>query len=74
VVITLALNFLLVVLWLVAMWLLLRYSFVHALGLTAVGALVCMLILLPLLFRFNRPAERPAPAPAPAAAPAAPGA
>lgn len=72
VVVSLLLNFLLLVLWLAVTWPLLRYSFLHALGLTAVGTLVCMLVLLPLLFKFNRPAE-PRPAPPPAAAPAAPG-
>ncbi|AWM41712.1 hypothetical protein GobsT_71940 [Gemmata obscuriglobus] len=62
----LLLNFVLLVLWLAVTWPVLRYSLAHALGLTAVGTLVTMLVLMPLLFRFNRPAAKPAPAPAPA--------
>ena len=71
--VSLFLNFLLFVLWLVVTWPVLRYSFGHALGLTAVGTLVTMLLLMPLLFKFNRsakPAPAPAPAPATSAAPA----
>ncbi|HEY1187306.1 MAG TPA: hypothetical protein VGE74_06590 [Gemmata sp.] len=63
---SLALNFVLLVLWLVVMWPVLRYSLGHSLGLAAVGTLVTMLLLMPLLFKFNRSAAKPAPAPAPA--------
>lgn len=73
---SLLLNFALLVLWLVVTWPVLRYSFGHALGLTAVGTLVTLLLLMPLLFRFNRPPE-PKPAAAPpvsAEVPAGPGA
>lgn len=66
--ISLLLNFVLLMLWLVVTWPVLRYSFGHALGLTVVGTLVTMLVLMPLLFRFNRAGPKPAPAPAAPAA------
>jgi hypothetical protein len=41
--------------WLVAFWLVLRFAFGHALGLTAVFGGVSMLVLMPLLFNANDP-------------------
>lgn len=64
--VSLLLNFLLLVTWLVVAWPVLRYSFPHALALTAAGTLVTMLAVMPLLFKFNRPVPPP-----PAAAQAA---
>ncbi len=61
IVVSLLLNFALLLMWLVVTWPVLRYAFIHALGLTAVGALVTMLALMPLLFKFNRPTPKPAP-------------
>lgn len=65
----LLLNVATLVLWLVVTWLILRYALAHALGLTAVGVLVTLFILNPLLFKFNKPPEpKPASgAPAPQA-------
>lgn len=61
---SLFLNFSLLLVWLLATWPVLRYTFLHAAGLTAVGTLITMLTLMPLLFKFNRPDAKPAPAPA----------
>lgn len=41
--------------WLVAFWLMLRFGFGHALGLTAVFGGVAMVVLMPLLFNTNDP-------------------
>jgi hypothetical protein len=62
----LALNFLLFVVWLVAFWLLLRFSFSHAIIFTGVFGVLTMMGAMPLLFARVREAK-PAPAPAPAA-------
>ena len=62
----LALNFVLFVVWLVAFWPLLRFSFTHALVFTAAFATLTMLGVMPLLFKQNRD-RKPPPAPAPAA-------
>lgn len=55
----LALNFLLFVVWFVAFWPVLRFSWGHALGLTAMFGLVTMLVVMPLLFKPNR--QKPGP-------------
>jgi hypothetical protein len=62
----LLLNFLLVVVWLVAFWPILRFSLSHALVFAASLAIVTMLAVMPLLFKQNRVAK-----PAPGAPPAA---
>jgi hypothetical protein len=72
IVVSLLLNLALLLMWLVVTWPILRYSFAHALAFTAVGTLVTMLALVPLLFNFNRPAPKPAPAPAAARVVSAP--
>jgi hypothetical protein len=60
VVLSLLLNFLLFVVWLAALWPVLRFSFGHALGFAAVFGLTTMLLVLPLLFKPNRAAKAPA--------------
>jgi hypothetical protein len=60
VVVALLLNFLLVVVWVVAFWPILRFSLGHALMFTAVLAVVTMLALMPVLFKQNREPKPPA--------------
>ena len=69
VVLALLLNFMLVVVWLVACWLVMRFSLGHSLMFTAVLAVITMLALMPVLFKQNRAAPAPGPtAPAKSAA------
>ena len=62
----LALNFMLVVAWLVAFWPILRFSLSHALIFTAALAIITMMAIMPLLFKQNR-VSKPAPGAPPAA-------
>jgi hypothetical protein len=62
----LLLNFMLVVVWLVAFWPILRFSLAHALVFTASLAIITMLAIMPLLFKQNR-ISKPAPGAPPAA-------
>ena len=66
VVLALLLNFLLLVVWLVAFWLVMRFSLGHSLMFSAVLAVVTIFALMPALFNPNR-----VPKPAPSAPPAA---
>jgi hypothetical protein len=52
--VALLVNFLLFLVWFIALWPVLRFSWGHALGFAAVGGLVMMLIVMPLLFNKNR--------------------
>ena len=61
VVLSLLINLLLFVVWLVALWPVLRFSFGHALGFAAVFGLTTMLLILPLLFKPNRAPKAPLP-------------
>ena len=54
VVFSLLINFALFVVWFLVLWPVMRFSWAHALGFTAVFGLVTMLIVLPLLFKPNR--------------------
>lgn len=51
----LGLNFLMFVAWFAAFWPVLRYGSGHALGLTAACGAATLLVLMPLLFRLNKP-------------------
>lgn len=51
----LAVNAGCLLLWLVAFWLGMRFNLGHALGLTAMFGLACVLVLMPLLFNANTP-------------------
>jgi hypothetical protein len=62
----LLLNFMLVVVWLVAFWPILRFSLSHALIFTASLAIITLLAIMPLLFKQNR-IVKPAPGAPPAA-------
>jgi hypothetical protein len=64
VVVSLLLNFLLFVIWFIALWPILQFQPGHAAGLTLAFGFATMLIVLPLLFQPNR---QPPPAPPPAA-------
>jgi len=63
----LALNIMLFVVWLVAMWPVMRFSFAHALMFAAALGLLTMLGVMPLLFKPNRDAKPPAAPTAPTA-------
>ena len=63
VVVSLLLNVLLFVIWMAAFWPILRFSFTHALIMTAVFGLMTMLLVMPLLFKPNRVPQAPAPPP-----------
>ncbi len=52
-------NVLHYVVWFLVFWLALRFTFGHALGLTAVFATASMLVLMPLLFKLNEPKPVP---------------
>jgi hypothetical protein len=52
-------NVLHYVVWFLVFWLALRFTFGHALGLTAIFATASMLVLMPLLFRLNEPKPVP---------------
>jgi hypothetical protein len=59
----LAVNAGCLLLWLAAFWLGMRFALGHAVGLTAVFGLACVLVLMPLLFNANTPPQRlPVPA------------
>jgi hypothetical protein len=60
VIVALLLNFLLLVVWVVAFWPVLRFSLGHALMFTAILAVVTMLALMPVLFKPNRAPKPPA--------------
>jgi hypothetical protein len=62
VLVALLLNFLLLVVWVVAFWPVLQFSFGHSLMFSALLAIVTMLALMPLLFKQNRAAKPPEPA------------
>ncbi len=66
VVVSLLLNFTLLVVWLVAWWVAMRFSVGHSLMFTAVLAAVTMLALMPVLFKPNRAPKAPAAPTAPA--------
>jgi hypothetical protein len=55
----LLLNFLLFVVWFAALWPVMRFSWGHALGFTAIFGLVTMLLIMPLLFKPNRTPKAP---------------
>jgi hypothetical protein len=66
--VALLLNFLLVVVWVGAFWVVLRFSFGHSLMFAAALILVTMLALMPILFKPNRaPKTSPSPSGTPAA-------
>jgi hypothetical protein len=58
VVLALLLNFLLFLVWFVAFWPVLRFTWGHALGFAAVFGVLMMLVGMPLLFEMNRKAGR----------------
>ena len=62
--VSLLLNFVLLVVWVVAFWPILRFSLGHAIVFGLSLALVTMLAVLPVLFKQNRIPKAPAPAPA----------
>jgi hypothetical protein len=62
VVVALLINLLHLVVWFAAFWLILRFSWGHALGFAVAFGLVTMLAVMPLLFKPNRTAPAPAPA------------
>jgi len=55
----LLLNFTLFVVWFVAFWPILKFTWGHALGFAAIFGLTMMLLVLPLLFKPNREPSRP---------------
>ena len=59
VVVALLLNFLLFAVWFAAFWPVMRYGWGHSLGFAAVFGLVTMLLVMPMLFKFNRPTKPP---------------
>jgi hypothetical protein len=59
VVISLLLNFLLFVVWFVALWPVMRFGWGHSLGFAAVLGVVTMLVVMPLLFKPNRVPKAP---------------
>jgi hypothetical protein len=59
--VALLLNFLLIVVWVAALWPIMRFSLGHALMFTAVLAVVTMLGLMPILFKPNRAPKPPPP-------------
>ena len=61
--VALLLNFMLIAVWVVAFWPILRFSFGHALMFTAVLAIITMVALMPILFKQNRTPKPPAAAP-----------
>jgi hypothetical protein len=63
----LLLNFLLLVVWIVALWPIMRFSLGHALMFSIVLAIATMLALMPVLFKQNRSSPPPASGTAPAA-------
>ncbi len=63
IVVSLLLNFALLLVWVLAFWPILRFSLGHALIFGGALALVTMLAVLPILFKQNRAPKAPAPAP-----------
>lgn len=59
--VALLINFLHMVVWFVAFWLVLRFNWGHALGFAAVFGLLTMLAIMPLLFKPNRATQAAAP-------------
>jgi hypothetical protein len=59
--VALLLNFLLIVVWVVAFWPIMRFSLGHSLMFTAVLAVITMLGLMPILFKPNRTPKPPPP-------------
>lgn len=59
IVLSLLLNFLLFVVWFAVLWPVLKFTWGHALGFTAVFGLMTMMLVLPMLFKPHREAGKP---------------
>ena len=55
----LLINLLLIVVWFVVFWLVMKFTWPHALGLAVVLGVVIILIAMPLIFNLNKPLRTP---------------